>query len=298
MNKEDVRIYRDFASQIAIEAGYILFDFFGKQIKTEYKDKKKTDPVSEADIESQRFLTERIKNRFPDHGILGEETLEKEDGETIRDNKKDYLWVLDPLDGTKNFLNGISIWGCSIALLFKGEPIAGAIFLPEVTGKDDFLIYKASLGDGAFLGNQKINVTTEEKPSRKKTISLPGSYSNQFKILGNLKDTLGEIRTTGSIAFDLAMVARGGLHYALFGVPSIWDVAAGILIVKEAGGEALQQKSIFKKWETFDNFINLNDTNNKNEKLRNWKMPIIVGNPSICEYVTSRIKRVSRKRKL
>ncbi len=298
MSKDDMKIYRDFASEIAIEAGHILFDFFGKKLKTEYKDKNKTDPVSEADIESQRFLTERIKNRFPDHGILGEETLEKEDGEIIRDNTKDYLWALDPLDGTKNFLNGISIWGCSIGLLFKGEPIAGAIFLPEVTGKDDFLIYKASLGDGAFLGNQEINVTSEEKPSRKKTISLPGSYSNQFKILGSLKNTLGEIRTTGSIAFDLAMVARGGLHYALFGVPSIWDVAAGILIVKEAGGVALQQKSIFRKWEHFNNFINVNDTNKKNENLRNWKMPIIVGNSSICGYVTSRIKRVSRKRKL
>jgi len=299
MNKNKTSIFRNFAAEIAIEAGQILFSFFGKQIQTEYKDKNKTDPVSEADWESQRYLTDRIKKKFPDHGILGEEILKKAKGndENSKDKMTDYLWVLDPLDGTKNFLNGISIWGCSVGLLFKGEPIAGAIFLPEPTGKDDFLIYKASLGEGAFLGNERINVTMEEKPSRKKTISLPGSYWNQFKTIGGLKNNMGEIRTTGSISFDFAMVARGGLHYALFGVPSIWDVAAGIIIVKEAGGLALQQKSIFKKWEPFKNFIKVNDPTKKIDDLRNWKTPIIVGNSSICEYITSRIKRISRKKR-
>tara|TARA_A100001037_G_C15153309_1_gene641218 strand:- start:1773 stop:2669 length:897 start_codon:yes stop_codon:yes gene_type:complete len=297
MTENNFKIYSDFASEIATEAGHVLFNLFGKQLKTKYKDKNKTDPVSEADIESQSLLTKRIKRKFPDHGILGEETLENEKAETAIKNMPDYLWILDPLDGTKNFLNGISIWGCSVGLLFKGEPVAGAIFLPEVTKKNDFVIYKASLGEGAFLGDQEIRVTTDEKPSAKKTISVPGSFANQFKTLGSLKNNLGEIRTTGSISYDLAMVARGSLHYALFGVPSIWDVAAGIIILKEAGGSALQQKSIFRKWEPLHNFINTNETDKKMENLRNWKLPVIVGNSSICEYISSRIKKISRKRK-
>lgn len=298
MNKEDFIIYRDFASEIATDAGHLLFDFFGKQLKTEYKDKNNTDPVSEADIASQRFLTDRIKKRFPGHGILGEETLENDKKEDIENDEPDYLWVLDPLDGTKNFLNGLSIWGCSVGLLYKGEPIAGAIFLPEATGKKDFVIYKASLGSGAFLGSQQISVTTEKIPSRKKTISLPGSYFNQFKTLAPLKNTLGEIRTTGSISYDLAMVSRGSLHYALFGVPSIWDIAAGVVIVKEAGGIALQQKSIFRKWEPLKKFTRMDGNSSNKEDLRKWKSPIVVGNTSISEYVTSSIRKISRKRKL
>ena len=93
------------------------------------------------------------------------------------------------------------------------------------------------------------------------------------------------------------MVARGSLHYALFGVPSIWDIAAGIIIVKEAGGTALQQKSIFRIWETLDNFTNIDEKNKRLENLRYWKLPVIVGNSSICEYISSRIKKISRKRK-
>ena len=297
MTNNEFEIYRDFASEIATDAGRILFNLFGKQLKTEYKDKNKTDPVSEADIESQRLLTNHIKKKFPDHGILGEETLENEKTETNVKETPDFLWVLDPLDGTKNFLNGISIWGCSVGLLYKGEPVAGAIFLPEAMKNNNFAIYKASQGGGAFLGDQEIRVTKDKEPSGKKTISVPGSYSNQFKTLGSLKNNLGEIRTTGSISYDLAMVARGSLHYALFGVPSIWDIAAGIIIVKEAGGTALQQKSIFRKWETLDNFTNIDEKNKRLENLRNWKLPVIVGNSSICEYISSRIKKISRKRK-
>ena len=97
-----------FAVEIAAEAGKILGRHFGRSLKIEYKDKRESDPVTDADHESQSFLVEAITKRFPEHGILGEEDDEEKQEDTSP--APDFLWVLDPLDGTKNFLHGLPIY--------------------------------------------------------------------------------------------------------------------------------------------------------------------------------------------
>ncbi len=115
------------AAQFARGAGEILLGLFGKRVEVDYKNKAKTDPVSEADTASQEFLTKAIAAKFPCHGVFGEEKPKDKD-EARREGERevpDYLWVLDPLDGTKNFLNGLAVWGCSVGVLHQGRPVAG-----------------------------------------------------------------------------------------------------------------------------------------------------------------------------
>jgi len=115
------------AIKISIGAGRILSKHFGKIQTVEYKGSGKSDPVSLADREAQDYIKENIATHFPDHGVLSEED---EDIDRGADPAPDYLWIIDPLDGTKNFIAGLPIFGCSVGVLYRGTPIAGAIYLP------------------------------------------------------------------------------------------------------------------------------------------------------------------------
>ena len=114
-----------YAADIVRGAGAILNSHFGRSLDVEYKDEKKRDPVTNADMESQEFLTQAITHRFPDHGILAEEDQKQEDSPA-----KDFVWVLDPLDGTKNFMAGLPVYACSIGVVHRSVPIVGAVFVP------------------------------------------------------------------------------------------------------------------------------------------------------------------------
>jgi len=284
------------AAEFAQGAGNILLNLFGKQVEVDYKNKAKTDPVSEADTASQDFLSKAIAARYPDHAVLGEEKpADKDEAKRESENETvDYLWVLDPLDGTKNFLNGLSIWGCSVGLLHKGRPVAGAIFTPESTPDTGGVIYRAWEGGGAYRGEQPIEVASDDRPTAKRIASFPGAYWMQFRPKGPLKSGMGEVRATGSITYELSLVARGGLHYALFGAPNIWDVAAGIIIVREAGGDPLVRRGGTDHWDSFDAFFSQGPLPIKVDAVRKWQQSLIVGNSSLCRFVSSNLKKVNR----
>ncbi|OGL58235.1 MAG: hypothetical protein A3I72_05985 [Candidatus Tectomicrobia bacterium RIFCSPLOWO2_02_FULL_70_19] len=286
------------AAEFARGAGEILLGLFGKRVEVSYKDKNQSDPVSEADRASQAYLQERILARYPGHGVLGEE--KPKDAEAARAEGAqavpEHLWVLDPLDGTKNFLNGLAVWGCSVGVLRRGRPVAGAIFTPE-PGMTAGTIYRAWAGGGAFRGDYPIQVAPEEKPTAKRISSLPGSYLTQFRPTGPLKASgLGEVRAPGSITYELALVARGGLHYALFGAPSIWDVAAGVLLVKEAGGLPLVRRPGADLWDPFEAFYPEEDSPKSLGLARKWRRSILVGNPSLGRFIAQNLRKVNRPR--
>lgn len=283
------------AAEFARGAGAILLGLFGKRVEVDYKNKAKTDPVSEADTASQDFLSKAILARYPDHAVLGEETS-KDKEEAKREGEQevpDYLWVLDPLDGTKNFLNGLPVWGCSVGVLHRGRPVAGAVFTPEPSSNEG-TIYRAWEGGGALRESHPIQVAEDGKPTGKRIASLPGAYWTQFRPTGPLKSSLGEVRAPGSIAYELALVARGGLHYALFGVPSIWDVAAGVLIVREAGGLPLIRRDSTDRWEPFENFFPPDNLPKNIDAARKWRRSLLVGNPDLTKYIATHIRKVNR----
>lgn len=282
------------AAEFAGEAGEVLTGLFGQQVEVDYKNEAKTDPVSEADRASQALLTKRINERFPAHGVLGEEKPKDEDEarELGAREVPDYLWVLDPLDGTKNFLNGLRVWGCSVGVLRRGRSVAGAIFTPEEKGA----VYHAYEGGGAFRNERPIEAAREERPTGRRIAALPGSYWTQFRPTGALRSSLGEVRATGSMCYEQALVARGGLHYALFGAPSIWDVAAGAVIVKEAGGMTLARRPHAEQWRELEAFFPEENSPENLDAARAWRQSLLIGNPGLVKYIAAGLKKVNRPR--
>ncbi|MEY4768079.1 MAG: hypothetical protein RL637_718 [Pseudomonadota bacterium] len=190
--------------------------------------KTKNDFASEVDWKAEREIIKTIRAAYPTHGFLAEESGEQ--------SGTDYVWIIDPLDGTTNFLHGFEHYSVSIALRYKGKLEVAVVFDPV---RDE--LFTAQRGGGARLNNRKIRVT--QPSSFKGTLLATGfpfkhqqhldAYLGMFRAL--TIDTAG-IRRAGSAALDLAYVAAGRMDgYWEIGL-SPWDMAAGILLVQEAGG--------------------------------------------------------------
>lgn len=150
------------AVEMAQGAGDILAGRFGQQISIEYKDKEERDPVTEVDKACQEYLVGEISRRFPDHSILGEEesTESKENPDTSETPCGDFLWVLDPLDGTTNFLNGLPVYAVSIGVLHRGRPLVGALFIPWPKPGGGFVLH-CRQGGGCFAGETRWRSTSQ-----------------------------------------------------------------------------------------------------------------------------------------
>lgn len=192
--------------------------------------KGRNDYASEVDRMAEHEIIKVIRTAFPDHAILAEESGEHQGN--------DYVWVIDPLDGTTNFLHGFPQYAVSIALKNKNKLELGVIYDPI---RDE--LFTAERGGGAMLNNRKIRVAKHNSmrgaligtgfPFKKQENLEP--YLNMFRAV--TQDTAG-IRRAGAAALDLAYVACGRLDaYWETGV-SEWDIAAGVLLVQEAGGVA------------------------------------------------------------
>ena len=210
----------------AVNGADVLRKHFGKLRAV--RKKEAIDLVTEADLRSEAAIIETITRAFPEHAILAEES-------GIRDGN-DKRWIVDPLDGTTNFLHGLPHWAVSIALEHKGEIVAGVIF---DAAKDE--MFFAEKGTGAWMNESRIRVSGRNRMieaifatgvpfGTKKT--LPATLHD----LGRLMPQCAGVRRWGSAALDLAYVAAG--RYDGFWERELhaWDIAAGLLIVKEAGG--------------------------------------------------------------
>ena len=187
----------ELAIEMAVASGRILTEHFGKSIDVEFKSDDKTNPVSQADKESEEYLKSTISSRFPDHRILGEE------GTDTGAVDADFLWALDPLDGTVNYLNGFPIYAVSIGVLYKGQPVAGSIWTP-FSGNAEGSLYHARLGQGAFKDGERISVRRTSAPMPGKLMIMPLMFRRRFHQKAGPKAPLGEGRNLGSIAYEMA----------------------------------------------------------------------------------------------
>jgi myo-inositol-1(or 4)-monophosphatase len=214
------------ATEIAREAGQILRNFADRSVAVEYKGA--FDVVTVADRTSEELVIRRLQERFPSHSIIGEE------GGSV-DNGSEYVWHIDPLDGTTNFAHGYPWFAVSIGLERNGEGIAGVVYNP-ITEE----LFAAEKGAGAYLNNRRISVSEIDTletglfatgfPASNRKENLNVYYFHQFSVL-----THG-CRRAGSAALDLCSVASGRFEgFWEFGLKS-WDVSAGLLVVTEAGG--------------------------------------------------------------
>lgn len=175
--------------------------------------------VTEADIEVERWLVERLAARYPDHGIIGEEN-------TRQATERELVWALDPIDGTASFVAGLPIWGVSIGLIRAGQPWLGVFYMPIV----DELYWCDQEGRAYFNGDQ-IAVVGAREWEGEDWITVPSNSHRRFAI-----DFIGKTRSLGSSVADLCFVARGASLGALLTRCAIWDLAAGIAILQAAGG--------------------------------------------------------------
>lgn len=278
------------AAELARGAGEILHGHFGRPLEVEYKDDKKQDPVTAVDIESQTYLSQAILDSFPGHGILGEEGPQEDEGPT-----PDFLWVLDPLDGTTNFLNGLPIYGVSIGVLYRGTPIVGALFVPWPSEGGGIVLH-ARKGGGAWMGQEPLSIHQAipqgEGPEASRPVGLPASFGAQFRLRKGLRQKVGQVRVTGSIVYELALTACGRLQYTIVGWPRIWDVAAGVLIVVEAGGMVLVRARKGQRWEPLTCLgPSWDDGPPSLKAVRSWMAPMILGNPQVARFVAANLKR-------
>ena len=216
--------------QAALKAGKSLTRDFGEVQNLQVSLKGPGDYVSQADRKAEKIVREELLKARPTYGFLGEES------EEIKGTDGAHRWIVDPLDGTTNFLHGIPFFGTSIALERSGEIVAGVIYNPAT---DD--LFTAERGGGAFVNDRRLRVSGRKNLSDS-VIScgvphLGGTQHGRFLV--QLRHVMGEvagIRSMGAAALDLAYVAAGRFDGYWEEYLSPWDVAAGVILIKEAGG--------------------------------------------------------------
>lgn len=218
----------NFAIQTAREAGQILLEKFGRKINISLKGD--INLVTEADLASEKLIIERIKSYYPKHSILAEES-----GNAVVSGDSSWKWIIDPLDGTTNFAHGYPCFCVTLALEHEGKIVLGVTFDPTRNE-----LFAAERGQGATLNNKPIRVSETEKLSDALLVTgFPYNFKEKENFARSLTNFLLQsrgVRRDGSAAIDMAYVACGRFDGFWEEGLNPWDVAAGILLIEEAGG--------------------------------------------------------------
>lgn len=217
--------YQEFAEMLAKKAGDIMREYFTVGVK--YEMKSDNTPVTMADLKINDLVINEISEKFPDHSIQGEE------GNRIVD-KSEYVWVCDPIDGTKPFMLGIPIATFSLALVKDGEVIVGVVYDPFCNR-----LFSASKGNGSYLNGTKISVSKTEKLENsfgEQEIYRPGKYNIEAMVSELFSKNIRMMQLC-AIIYPSALVAAGQIDFTLFPHITAHDVASIKIIVEEAGGK-------------------------------------------------------------
>ena len=222
------------AEEVARAAGAVLMDWRGKASVTA---KAPADLVTEADIAAEACVRRRIQSEFPDHRFLGEESAHDQSLQPTKMGKDDspFRWIVDPLDGTTNFVHGLPYFCVSVAVEYEGQIVVGTIFDPVHDA-----CFKATLGGGAFQNDRPISVSRVSRLSESLVVTgfppMPEVDSIEVRRFSRMLRSCHAVRRMGSAALNMCHLAAG--HFDAYWVGSLqtWDVAAGLLIIKEAGG--------------------------------------------------------------
>ena len=212
---------------IAREAGELLMGYFARRVPIE--DKGDADLVTAADRASEALIVDRLQARFPRHDVMGEEGARRETG-------SDYKWYVDPLDGTTNFAHGFPVFCISMGLEHKGRLIAGVVYDPT-RGE----MFAAEKGSGAWLNQRRLHVSkTARVPESLLATGFPSHKRHEnpnIHFYHQITLRTHGVRRAGSAALDLASVASGRFDGFWEFNLNPWDLAAGVLLVEEAGGQ-------------------------------------------------------------
>ena len=259
------------AHEIAAAGGALLLDRFRSRLAVRYKDDHDSDPVTEVDHAVEDVIRREVQSRFPAHALLGEEQG------AAGPPSADYVWVVDPLDGTSNFVNGLPLFACSIGVLWRGAPVVGALYLPTSAQLREG-VYHARRGGGMHFNGQSVAFTPLVGPTAARLSAMPGGTAG---VDGPRGHRFGVARTLGSIAAELAFTAEGTLQMGLFEGAHVWDVAGGVALCLEAGASVHERPPRARRWRRFERFGGDGVTAPTVAALRAWNTALSVGDPAL-----------------
>ena len=233
--------YLEFAKEIALYAGKIMLEFYNDNIDLNYKEDKTV--VTLVDKKINSYLIEKVKEKYQNHSVIGEEESLKKDFE--------YVWVCDPLDGTGMYVNHIPVFVFSLALVHNGEPIVGVIY-----NANEDKMYSAIKGKGAYCNNVKIHVNDKDLGDlgyRTNIEIFNNNIIDEVSLINELKSS-SKISSIGSVARSCMAIATGDFSCDIFPGTSHGncDLAASYIIVREAGGKVT---NIYGEEQRYDNDI-------------------------------------------
>lgn len=213
----------------ARQAGAVLLDWQGRATVTA---KAPADLVTEADYAAQECIRRIVADAYPDHGFLAEESA-PEERDASRDSE--VRWIVDPLDGTTNFVHGLPYYCVSVAVEQAGQIIAGTIYDPVHDN-----CFRATKGQGAFHNDQRIAVSNVDKLADSLVVTgfgpLPRADSSEVRRFVHVLGRCHAARRMGASALNMCHLAAGHFDAYWGSTVKVWDVAAGVLIIREAGG--------------------------------------------------------------
>jgi myo-inositol-1(or 4)-monophosphatase len=251
------------ALELAQLAGAEIVTALGTAIAVRYKTDADDvvslrDPVSEIDRNVESLIRGRLAERFPAHDIIGEEMIERPG------TNDDYVWAIDPIDGTTNFVNGFPIFGASIGVLYRGAPIVGAIWSSFTHTLRPGVYHARQDGPLSFDGASIRPAVNPEVRRRLAGSAIISSDRGRW-----------DYRKTGSAAVECVLVAIGALEVARFAAPNIWDVAGGVALIRAAGGVVLSR--LRGEWSPLTVFEPAPSGKEGVKDLANWRRALIVG---------------------
>ena len=245
----------------AHEAGKIALSYF-KEVSPERKPDRTF--LTQADLEVEQFLAERIRATYPDHHLIGEEGAR-----SAENHRSAFVWALDPIDGTTAFVQGLPGWGISIGLLHHGQPHFGLFYMPLL----DDVTYTSNQGE-VYCNHQNLTGMLREDWQNKGFMAVNSTAHHNFEI--DVKRT----RALGSIGVNLVYTARGAAAAAFIAKASLWDLVAGAAIMHGVGGELR-----YLCGDPID-YVSLFDG-------RRAPKPIIGGHPKVLDWLQGKIRPMS-----
>ena len=258
------------AVELARLAAAEIVTALGRTLAVQYKGDAQAaasykDPVSEVDHAVEVMLRARLAERFPEHDIIGEEIDERPG----RDH--DFAWVVDPIDGTANFVNGFPLFAASVGVLYRGYPVVGALWCST----------SHALRAGVYHARYGGRLRFDEEPlEARRNLAVRRYLAGEPEATAS--DALPwDVRKTGSAAIECAFVAAGLLRVARFERPNVWDVGGGIALVLAAGGEVRTRGQA--GWTPMARFEALPGSPDARPDLRYWRQPVVIGEPAAVE---------------
>ena len=254
------------AVELATIGGREILATLGSLMAVQYKGDDNAialmrDPVSEVDSRVEAMIRSHLADHFPDHGIIGEEMAVQ------AGLGSDFVWAIDPIDGTSNFINGFPLFASSVGVLYRGVPVVGALWCST-----SHLLTPGVYHCGGTAGLRFEGEPVSRLPNPAVRKRLAGDPHGQFGV------GPWDGRKTGSAAIECAFVAAGLLQVARFATPNIWDVAGGIALAHASGASVFQKED--GNWSPFASF------GDQLAQMAQWRRPLILGTPEDAARMT------------